>query len=105
MHTYFLLGRCTPESIGHISSERTRLAISTIEESDGQIIGLYALLGEYDLVFIVNLPGNREAMETSVRLCQRTGILFRSLPAVRAEQFDANLDQWVSEAWPASENV
>ena len=105
MQTYFMLGRYTTDSIAKVSPERTKLAISTIEEFNGQIIGLYALLGEFDIVFIVNLPGNREAMEASVRLGQRTGILFRTLPAISAERFDASIEKALEAMWPASENV
>jgi uncharacterized protein with GYD domain len=105
MHTYFMLGRYTSDSIRNVSPERTRLAISTIEEFNGQIMGLYALLGEFDIVFIVNLPGNREAMDASVRLFQRTGIMFRTLPAINAERFDASLEKALEAMWPAAEDA
>jgi uncharacterized protein with GYD domain len=103
MATYFMLGRYTAESIRNVSPERTKLAISTIEEFNGQIKGLYALLGEFDLVFIVDLPGNREAMDASVRLFQRTGIMFRTLPALAAEKFDDSFEKALEAMWPAAE--
>lgn len=105
MQTYFLLGRYTPDSIRAVSPERTKIVVSTIEEFNGHIIGLYALLGEFDLVFIVNLPGNREAMDASVRLFQRTGISFRTLPAISADRFDASIEKALAAMWPAAENA
>jgi uncharacterized protein with GYD domain len=49
---------------------------------------MYALLGPYDLVFIVDLPGTQEAMKASVKLSKATGIAFTSCPAMTVEHFD-----------------
>jgi uncharacterized protein with GYD domain len=49
---------------------------------------MYALLGEKDLVFIVTLPGTKEAMKASVSLSKLTGISFTTSPAVTVDEFD-----------------
>lgn len=54
----------------------------------GQVKGMYALLGEKDLVFIVTLPGTKEAMKASVSLSKLTGISFTTSPAVTVDEFD-----------------
>ena len=49
---------------------------------------MYALLGEYDLLFCVSLPGVADAIKVSVALQKLTGISFSSCPAVSVEVFD-----------------
>ena len=46
------------------------------------------MLGAYDLVFIVDLPGTQEAMKVSIKLSRSTGISFTSCPAMSVEHFD-----------------
>ena len=53
-----------------------------------QIQGMYSLLGEKDLVFIVTFPGIEQAMKASVALGKMTGISFTTSPAVTVEEFD-----------------
>ena len=49
---------------------------------------MYTLLGEYDLVLIVNFPKVEDIMKVSVALSKLTGISFTTYPAVSVEQFD-----------------
>jgi hypothetical protein len=49
---------------------------------------MHALLGEYDLLFCVSLPGVEDAIKASVALKKLTGISFSSCPAVSVETFD-----------------
>lgn len=88
MATYLMFGRYDTESVGKISAERTALANALIAENGGKVMSGYALLGEYDLVLIVDLPGTAEAMKTSVGLAKLLGIAFTSAPAVSIEEFD-----------------
>jgi len=46
------------------------------------------LLGENDLLFIVNFPSVEEVIKSSVALSKLTGISFHSIPAITVEQFD-----------------
>jgi len=88
MTTYFMFGKYSPEAIKGISSERTKKANDIILKLGGKIVAQYALLGDKDLVFIVNLPGVEEAIQASVSLHKLTGISFSSLPAITIEKFD-----------------
>jgi uncharacterized protein with GYD domain len=45
-------------------------------------------MGEYDLVFCVQLPDVESALKASVKLTQLTGISFMTAPAVSVEHFD-----------------
>lgn len=88
MPTFFMFGKYSSEAVKEISAERTRKVISLVERFGGKVNSMYALLGEYDLVFIVDFPGTQEAMKASVGLTKLTGISFSTSPAVTVEHFD-----------------
>lgn len=88
MATYLMFGNYSHESIKEISAERTGDAAALIEKHGGKVIAGYALLGDKDLVLIVDLPDNEQAMKTSVALSKMLGIGFSTSPAVTVETFD-----------------
>ncbi len=88
MPTFFMFGKYSSEAVKEISAERTRKVISLVEKLGGKVNSMYALLGEYELVFIVDFPGTQEAMKASVGLTKLTGISFSTSPAVTVEHFD-----------------
>jgi len=88
MTTFFMFGNYTPDAVKQISINRTEKAIDTIKELGGEVNGLYALLGEYDLLFCVNLPNVEAATKASISLAKLTGISFRTCPAMKVEVFD-----------------
>ena len=88
MVTYFMYGKYSPESIKSVSADRTKEANNVISELGGEVIARYALLGDKDLVFIVNLPGIEEVFQASANLTKMTGIAFSSTPAITIEKFD-----------------
>jgi uncharacterized protein with GYD domain len=88
MTTYFMFGSYSVDSVKKISARRTEKAAELIEAHGGKLKAGYALLGEYDIVLIVDLPGTEQAMETSVALTEMLGISFTTAPAVTVEEFD-----------------
>jgi uncharacterized protein with GYD domain len=88
MATYFMFGKYTPESIKSISAERTQQALEAVRTLGGEVTAMHVLLGPYDLVFCVNLPGNEQAVKASVSLSRLTGIGFTTCPALAVEAFD-----------------
>jgi uncharacterized protein with GYD domain len=88
MATYLMFGKYSSESAKKISAKRTAEARTLVKKHGGKIEAIYALLGDPDLVLIVSLPGNEQAMKASVELSKATGISFATAPAVSVEQFD-----------------
>jgi len=88
MATFFLFGKYSAASIKEISAKRTEAAAATVKKLGGELKSGYALLGEQDLVLIVELPGITEAMKCSLALARQSGIAFTTAPAVPVEQFD-----------------
>ena len=93
MATYLMFGSYSPDAIKEISAERTAKASALIKKHGGELTGGYALLGEHDLVLIVELPGTEQVMKASVALTKLLGISFSTAPAVTVAQFDKIMEE------------
>ena len=88
MTTFFFFGDYSLDSIGKISAARTDKATALIKKNGGKLRDAYALLGEHDLVLIVDLPDVEQAVKTSVGLSKALGISFTTAPAIPVAKFD-----------------
>ena len=88
MAIFFMFGNYSQEALKSITARRTEQAVGIIEKLNGQVTAMYAVLGKYDLIMIVNLPGIREAMEASIGMAKLTGISFVTSPAISVDRFD-----------------
>ena len=88
MAKFVMLGKYTQGSMEGISASRTDQAGEVVRENGGEVIGMYALLGAFDLILFVELPDVETAMQVSLRLTRLTGIGFLTSPAVDVETFD-----------------
>jgi uncharacterized protein with GYD domain len=83
-----MFGKFSIDAVKEISAERTVKATAVIGDVGGEVKAAYALLGETDVVLIVDYPGVKEAMKASVELTKLLGISFTTAPAVTVEEFD-----------------
>ena len=88
MATYFLFGKYSLEGMKGISTGRTAKTLALIQEHGGEFKAGYALLGDVDLVLIVEMPDIGQAMKTSAALAKLLGVSFSTAPAVSVEEFD-----------------
>jgi len=88
MATYLMFGKYSLEAVKAISAKRTDRTIALIKQNGGELKAGYALLGDIDLVLIVDLPDTEGAMKTSVALSKLLGISFSTVPAVNVADFD-----------------
>ncbi|HWR69058.1 MAG TPA: GYD domain-containing protein [Desulfomonilia bacterium] len=88
MATYILFGKYSAEALKGVNAARTKKAAALVKKLKGKLVGMYAMLGEKDLVFILELPGMEEAMKASVGLFRLTGITFSTSPALSVDEFD-----------------
>jgi uncharacterized protein with GYD domain len=88
MATYLMFGKYSQDSVAKISARRTDQTKKLIEKNGGKLTAGYALLGEKDLLLIVDLPTTEQAMKTSVALSKLLGIGFSTTAAVSVEEFD-----------------
>ena len=52
MITYYFLGNYTSKSLNSVSAARTKECAELVENYDGEIILMHALIGQYDLALI-----------------------------------------------------
>jgi uncharacterized protein with GYD domain len=88
MATFLMFGKYSSDAVKQISADRTEKTMKLVKQFKGDIKGMYALLGEYDLLFIAEFPGVEQAMKFSVALAKLTGIAFTTSPAVTVAEFD-----------------
>ena len=88
MATYLMFGKYSHEALKEISAERTVKATAMIKAHGGEVKAGYALLGEVDIVLVLNIPDTETAMKVSMGLSKLLGIGFVTAPAVSMEEFD-----------------
>ena len=88
MTTFLMFGNYSSRALQEMSIQRTDKAVDLIKRFGGQVEAMYATLGQYDLVFVVSLPGADEAIKASIALTKLTGITFSTSPAVTVQEFD-----------------
>jgi len=91
MAKYLMLGKYSADAVKGIAADRTKKVVEAIEKSGGKAQSMYALLGRYDLAFIVDFPGASEAMKGSIAVTKLTGIGFMTSPAISIEEFDKKI--------------
>jgi uncharacterized protein with GYD domain len=88
MSTFLMFGKYSAQAIKEMSAARTQKAVALIKQLGGEVKAMYALLGETDLLLVVNLPNVELAMQASLSLGKMTGISFTTAPAVSVQEFD-----------------
>ena len=83
-----MFGKYSLEAVKAVSAKRTDKAVALIKGNGGELKAGYALLGDIDLVLIVELPDMERAMKTSAALSAQLGISFSTAPAVSVADFD-----------------
>lgn len=93
MPIFFMFGKYSTEALKGISSERTDKAVALIKKHGGEVKSMFCLLGEHDLIFIVEFPNIEQTMMASLDLHKLTGISFTTSPVVNVEEFDRLLEE------------
>jgi uncharacterized protein with GYD domain len=88
MATFLMFGKYSAEALKSVSAKRTGKAEALIAKHGGRLKAGYALLGDVDLVLVVELPDNESAMAVSAAMAKNFGIAFSTRPAVTLENFD-----------------
>lgn len=88
MNSFILIGKYSPEAVKEMGADRTQKSTRLINELGGEVKAMFALLGGFDVVMIVDLPSTESAMKASLGLNILTGISFSTFPAVSINDFD-----------------
>ena len=87
MAIFIMYGKYSREAVELISAERHLEVDKLLERFGGKMKAEYCMLGEKDVLFIIELPGTREAMQLSIALSRMTGITFNTSAAVTVTEF------------------
>ena len=95
MPAYILLLSLTPEGRHRMLDNPDRLLIAeqSIDIPRTQVHGLYAVLGEYDFVTILDAPDNESAARFSMELGVSAGVQITTLPAIPIGRFEQALGE------------
>lgn len=90
MPTYIGLFKLTDQGIKDIKAapDRVKQAIQGAEAMGGKVIGVYAVMGEYDYVTIAEFPSDEVAMTFSLTLGSRGNVRTTTLKAFAKEEFE-----------------
>lgn len=88
MAKFVMLGHYSTESAKHISAKRSEKAMELVGQFGGKIVDGYGLLGEYDILVILEAPDIGKALQISVGLTKLLDISFETSPAVSMDEFD-----------------
>ena len=91
MQTYVTLYKFTDQGIKNIKDIPRLMeeAIKNFEAMGGKVIGLYTLMGEYDIIGIGEAPSDEIAMTFLMALGSRGNVRTTTLKAFTKEQFAA----------------
>ena len=88
MATYLMFGQYSGGSVKKISAQRTKDAMALVKQYGGKVKDGYAMLGEHDLLIILEAKDNSTAIQISVALSKLLDIAFTTAPAVSMDEFD-----------------
>ena len=88
MAKYLMLCRYSLAGLKGMSATRTKKAIIAIKKVGGKVDAMFALLGKYDLAFVIDFPSNAAAMKASIAITKMTGVGFLTSPALTIQEFD-----------------
>ncbi|MDD5634306.1 MAG: GYD domain-containing protein [Candidatus Omnitrophica bacterium] len=88
MANFLMLGKYSVDAIKGISPSRSAKALAIIKKCGGEVKSMHALVGRYDLAFIIDFPKVQDLIKASVALTKLTGVAFVSSPAITIEEFD-----------------
>jgi uncharacterized protein with GYD domain len=89
MPTYITLYKFTDQGIKNIKEIPQRIAdaIKEYEAMGGKVIGVYAVMGEYDIVAIGEGPSDEVAMTFALALGSQGNVRTTTLKAFTKEEF------------------
>jgi uncharacterized protein with GYD domain len=91
MQTYVILYKFTDQGIKNIKDIPRLMEdnIKNFEAMGGKVIGVYTLMGEYDIISIGEAPSDEIAMTFLMALGARGNVRTTTLKAFTKEQFTA----------------
>ena len=89
MPTYIFLYKLTDQGIRNIKEmpQRMEKAIEASEAVGGKVLGVYSVLGEYDLVSIAEFPNDETVLSLALAFGSQGNVRSTTLKAFTKEEF------------------
>jgi uncharacterized protein with GYD domain len=89
MATYAVLATLTERGAQDLKGivERRAKNMEELAQRDIRVIADFALMGEYDFLYIVEAPDNVTIMQETIKDLSAGTLRFQTLPAIPMEQF------------------
>jgi uncharacterized protein with GYD domain len=89
MPTYIFLYKLTDQGIKNIKEmpQRIEKAIEASEAVGGKVLGVYSVLGEYDLVSIAEFPNDETVLNLALAFGSQGNVRSTTLKAFTKEEF------------------
>ncbi|MBN1636968.1 MAG: GYD domain-containing protein, partial [Deltaproteobacteria bacterium] len=68
MPIFMMFGKYSKEALNNASPERTKKAVEIIKQNGGKVVSMYAVVGEHDLVFTLDIPDTKKALAISMAI-------------------------------------
>jgi uncharacterized protein with GYD domain len=88
MALYVTLWKYTKDGLMEIRKTPKRFEVvkKIISDAGGKLIGIYGLMGKYDLVTIVDMPNDKVAATTILKVCSTGRITSETMPAIPIDE-------------------
>jgi uncharacterized protein with GYD domain len=102
MQTYVILMNFTTKGAETLaeSAKRYERFEEGIRSLGGKVLSAYALLGDYDVLIVVELPDVKAAMKTVIRAALRGTAASKTLTAIPLKEFYGLVTETVAKSAP-----
>jgi len=89
MPTYVTLWKYTKDGLMDINKTPQRFEIvkKIIEKAGGKLLSIYGLIGEYDLITVMELSDEKVATSTILKICSTGRITSQTMTALSIDDF------------------
>ena len=89
MPAYVTLWKYTKDGLMDINKtpQRFETVKKIIEKTGGKLLSIYGLIGEYDLITVMELPDEKAATSTILKICSTGRITSQTMTALSMEDF------------------
>ncbi len=89
MQTFITLWKFTKEGLIDIRNtpERFKSTCDIVTSLGGKVVAAYGLLGEYDVMTIIEMPDEKAATAAVVRICSKGRVLAHTMVALPMDEF------------------
>jgi uncharacterized protein with GYD domain len=89
MQTYVTLWKYTKDGLVDMNNtpDRYEAVKKIISDAGGKLISIYGLIGEYDVITIIEMPDEKVAASTIMKICSKGRISSRTMTALSIEDF------------------